>query len=156
MLEENRKILPKNIELKSPWDTTDLAAWLAPLLKPGDVICLYGDLGSGKTFFAAALGRELGIPEFLDSPSFVLLKEYHSGPVPLYHLDLYRLKNTRELQDLGIFDILESGITLIEWPELAVELLPRRILNLELHFSFDGRRRGVEIVARDRFSAYFV
>jgi tRNA threonylcarbamoyladenosine biosynthesis protein TsaE len=145
----------KMIELKTEQDTLDLAAFIAPLLRPGDVLLLHGNLGSGKTFFASALGRHLGIAEFLDSPSFVLLKEYHEGRWPLYHLDLYRLKSEEELLDLGLFDILESGITLIEWPELALKLLPERVLNLSLHFSFDGSQRKVEIVAKDRFSAYF-
>ncbi|MFO8144397.1 MAG: tRNA (adenosine(37)-N6)-threonylcarbamoyltransferase complex ATPase subunit type 1 TsaE, partial [Candidatus Syntrophosphaera sp.] len=121
----------KTIELRTQQDTRDLAAFIAPLLQPGDVICLYGDLGSGKTFFAAALGRELGVPEFLDSPSFVLLKEYQAKNFPLYHLDLYRLKNGEDLHDLGLFDFLENGVTLIEWPELAVGVIPARMLNLD-------------------------
>ncbi|MBW6513728.1 MAG: tRNA (adenosine(37)-N6)-threonylcarbamoyltransferase complex ATPase subunit type 1 TsaE [Candidatus Syntrophosphaera sp.] len=143
-------------ELKTEQDTMDLAAYIAPLLRPGDVICLQGNLGSGKTFFASALGRELGAGENLDSPSFVLLKEYHTERFPLFHLDLYRLRSEAELHDLGLFDFLESGVTLIEWPELAVKLLPERILNLSLRFSFDGRQRMVEIIAKGRFSDYFI
>ncbi len=147
---------PKLIELKTEQDTIALAEFIAPLLRPGDVVCLFGNLGSGKTFFSQALGKFLGVPDDLDSPSFVILKEYHTNQYPLYHLDLYRLKSAAELHDLGIFDILESGITLIEWPELAVQIIPPRMLNLDLRFTFDGRTRSVEIVAKDRFSAYFV
>ncbi|MGC9361322.1 MAG: tRNA (adenosine(37)-N6)-threonylcarbamoyltransferase complex ATPase subunit type 1 TsaE [Candidatus Syntrophosphaera sp.] len=148
-------MISKTIELNAKQDTRDLAARIAPLLEPGDVIRLYGDLGSGKTFFASALGRELGIEEFLDSPSFVLLKEYQARDFPLYHLDLYRLKRTEDLNELGLFDILESGVTLIEWPELASGVIPERMLNLDLRFSYDGRRRTVEVLARGRFSGYF-
>ncbi len=146
----------KHLPLRSEQDTRDLAAFIAPLLVPGDVICLFGDLGSGKTFFARALAAELGIHEPVDSPSFVLLKEYAGAQFPMYHLDLYRLKTEAEFHDLGLTDILDSGVTLIEWPELAVQCLPARILNLSLHFSYAGRERSVEIVAKDRFSAYFV
>lgn len=144
------------MQLNTEQDTRDLAAFIAPLLRPGDVICLWGDLGSGKTFFTRALASALGITELVDSPSFVLLKEYTGGKFPLFHLDLYRLKNAADFLDLGITDLIESGVTLIEWPELAAQYLPQRILNLSLRFSYQGRQRSVEIVAKDRFSVYFV
>ncbi len=148
--------LPRLLQLDTPQATVGLAEYLAPLLQAGDIICLDGELGSGKTFFAAALGRALGVPEDLDSPSFVLLKEYQAARFPLYHLDLYRLHSPSELLDLGLFDFLESGVTLIEWPRLALSLIPGRLLQLDLKFSFDGRRRQVEILARGRWAAYFV
>lgn len=147
---------PKIMQLNTEQDTRDLAVFIAPLLRPGDVICLWGDLGSGKTFFTRALAAALGITELVDSPSFVLLKEYTGGKFPLFHLDLYRLKNAADFLDLGITDLIESGVTLIEWPELAAQYLPQRILNLSLRFSYQGRQRSVEIVAKDRFSVYFV
>lgn len=130
------------IELHSEQDTIDLANYLAPVLKLGDILTLSGDLGSGKTFFAKQLGKALGVEAEIDSPSFVLFKEYHCGRIPLYHLDLYRLKSEEELFDLGIFDMLESGITLIEWPELAQRLLP--YVSYTLVFHFDGKNRWVE------------
>jgi tRNA threonylcarbamoyladenosine biosynthesis protein TsaE len=144
------------MQLNTEQDTRDLAVFIAPLLRPGDVICLWGDLGSGKTFFTRALAAALGITELVDSPSFVLLKEYTGGKFPLFHLDLYRLKNAADFLDLGITDLIDSGVTLIEWPELAAQYLPQRILNLSLRFSYQGRQRSVEIVAKDRFSVYFV
>ncbi|MDP2173330.1 MAG: tRNA (adenosine(37)-N6)-threonylcarbamoyltransferase complex ATPase subunit type 1 TsaE [Candidatus Cloacimonadaceae bacterium] len=143
----------QTIQLISEQDTIDLAAYVAPLLVPGDVISLYGNLGAGKTFFAKQLGRSLGVLEEIDSPSFVLFKEYHCGRIPLYHLDLFRLKTEGELLDLGIFDMIEDGITLIEWPELAENLLPYQSLNL--HFSYDGFQRKVEITGEYRFLSYF-
>lgn len=146
--------MTKHIELKKQQDTIDLAAYIAPLLKPGDILCLYGNLGAGKTFFAKALGRFLGVPDDLDSPSFVMLKEYHCGSFPVYHLDLYRLRKEEELLDLGIFDMIESGITLIEWPERAASLIPPHVL--ELHFSFDGVHRCVDVLANSRFADYFL
>ena len=130
-------------DLSSLQDTADFARALQPLLKRGDIICLYGDLGSGKTTFVQALGQVLGIEEDIDSPSFVMLKEYHSGRLPLYHLDLYRIKEPSELLDLGLFDIIESGVTAIEWPQIAEQLLPYQTLCL--HFEFDGQKRELKV-----------
>ncbi|HPF09675.1 MAG: tRNA (adenosine(37)-N6)-threonylcarbamoyltransferase complex ATPase subunit type 1 TsaE [Candidatus Cloacimonetes bacterium] len=135
--------MTKRIDLNTEQDTIDLAHYIAPLLGPGSVLTLYGDLGSGKTFFVKALGAFLGVQEEIDSPSFVIFKEYHCGRFPLYHLDLYRLKSEDELLDLGLFDMLESGITVIEWPELAESFLPYQ--SLKLKFGFEGEHRFVEI-----------
>lgn len=135
--------MTKHIELNSEQDTIDLAHYIAPLVGPGSVITLYGDLGSGKTFFVKALGAFLGVPDEIDSPSFVIFKEYHCGRFPLYHLDLYRLKHEDELLDLGLLDMLESGITVIEWPQLAEKLLPYQ--SLKLVFGFDGDKRFVDV-----------
>ncbi len=148
--------MPDELELKSKQDTFKLAEFLAPLLDAGDLICLYGNLGSGKTFFAAALAKALGVPDFVTSPSFILLNQYQGAKFPVYHLDLYRLKNEQEFWDLGITDFIDKGIILIEWPELATKLLPESIQNLNLHFSFDGKRRMVKIDARDKFASYFI
>lgn len=140
-------------ELANEDATRDLARYIAPLLTHGDILCLYGNLGSGKTFFARALALALGVAENVDSPSFVLFKEYEGGGFRLYHLDLYRLKDENEVFDLGILDMIESGITLIEWPELAESILPYR--SLELRFSFDGFHRSVELRAFGRFKQLF-
>lgn len=133
----------QRIELNSKQDTIDLAAKIAPLLKPGDIVCLYGDLGSGKTFFTKYIAKYLGILEEVDSPSFVLLKEYRSGRYPLLHLDLYRLKHEEELLELGIYDMLHSAITIIEWPQLAENILP--CCSYRLQFFFDGIMRYVDL-----------
>lgn len=129
----------KRIELNSEKDTLDLAHYVAPLVGPGSVITLQGELGTGKTFFVKALGSFLGVPDEMDSPSFVIFKEYHCGRFPLYHLDLYRLKSEDELLDLGLLDMLESGITIIEWPEIARDFLPYETLRLHFHLE-DGKR----------------
>lgn len=143
----------KELELCSPQDTIALAERVAVLLEPGDILCLYGDLGSGKTFFTKALGKQLGITDEIDSPSFVIFKEYQSGRMPLFHLDLYRLKRESELFDLGIFDVLDSGVTVIEWPTLAENSLPYH--SLDLHFEFDGTNRKVRIKPSRRMEEHF-
>jgi len=98
----------KYIELKSEQDTIDLAAYIAPLLKRGDVLCLYGELGTGKTFFTKQVGKMMFIEDEISSPSFVLLNEYKTGKYPLYHIDLFRLKEEMEFLDLGIMDMIEK------------------------------------------------
>jgi tRNA threonylcarbamoyladenosine biosynthesis protein TsaE len=148
--------MSSSIKLKSKQDTFKLAEFLAPILDAGDLICLYGNLGSGKTFFAAALAKALGVPDFVTSPSFILLNQYQGSKFPLYHLDLYRLKNEQEFWELGITDFIDKGIILIEWPELATKLLPETIQNLNLHFYFDGKNRTVDIDAKDKFAPYFI
>jgi tRNA threonylcarbamoyladenosine biosynthesis protein TsaE len=141
------------IELKTIQDTTDVAAFIAPLLQPGDVLCLYGELGSGKTFFTKQLGKALGITEEISSPSFVLLNEYKTGKYALNHVDLYRLKEESELLDLGLADLIDEGITVIEWPELAENFLPYRTFSL--YFHFDGKKRSVNIVPDREHEQFF-
>jgi len=145
--------MAKRIELNTEQDTIDLANFIAPIVGPGSVLTLSGDLGSGKTFFVKALGAFLGVQDEIDSPSFVLFKEYHCGRYPLYHLDLYRIRREEELLDLGLLDMLESGITVIEWPEVAKDFLPYR--TMELKFAFDGEQRYVEIEAEDQLVGFF-
>lgn len=148
--------LSKYYELKTQQDTRDLAESIAPILEPGDVICLWGGLGTGKTFFSGALMAKLGVTETVDSPSFVLMKEYRGERFPIFHLDLYRLKGEAEFLDLGITDLIETGLTLIEWPQIAVDVLPEHVLGLSLRFFFEDGRRGVELMASGRFLDYIV
>jgi tRNA threonylcarbamoyladenosine biosynthesis protein TsaE len=105
-----------------------LGVRLGELLRAGDLICLEGELGAGKTYLAQGIGRGCGVTESLISPSFTLIHEYqrpHTG-LALYHVDLYRVASAREAQGIGLDDYLDdrSAITVIEWPERAEELLP--------------------------------
>lgn len=108
---------------------------------PGLVILLEGDLGSGKTTFVQGLGQGLGIPEPIDSPTFVLLQEYYSGRLPLFHCDLYRLDSV-SAEDLGLEELWSgSGITAIEWPQHLSHLPSTYLwLHLQLHPQMDGSR----------------
>ncbi len=144
--------MKKTIELHSEQDTQALAKEIVPLLKAGDILFLYGELGSGKTYFVKQLGRFLEITDEISSPSFVLLNEYKGGRLPLYHLDFFRLRDEEELLELGIPDIVELGVTAIEWPELAERLLPD--CTLALRFHFDGIRRWVEIASDKQHKAF--
>jgi len=105
------------IETASPEETQKIAAKLGEKLKPGDVVLLFGDLGAGKTTFVQGLARGLGVPEdyYVQSPTFALINEY-PGRVPLYHVDLYRLA-PEDVYDLGLEELVEKGVVVIEWSE---------------------------------------
>ena len=107
----------RTVRTRSAEETRDLAARLAAVARPGDVIGLRGALGAGKTQFAAGFGRGLGVTETINSPSFVLMAEY-VGREPLFHVDLYRLAGPAEILASGLLDVrLGEGITVIEWAE---------------------------------------
>jgi len=113
-------------------ETRSLAAELAPLAKPGDLMLLAGDLGAGKTAFVQGFARGLGIVEPVTSPAFVLARGYE-GRLPLLHLDVYRLEHLQELHDLGISELLDDGaVTVIEWGDVVASALPADFLEVRM------------------------
>lgn len=103
---------------KSPEQTELLGKKLAELLRPGDVIAYYGDLGAGKTAFTRGLAAGLGIREAVTSPTYTIVNEYLSGRMPLFHFDMYRLSSSEELFDIGWEDYLNRGaVCAVEWSE---------------------------------------
>ena len=128
--------------LKSEDDTIEFAKELAPKLKKGDVLALYGELGTGKTFFTQQLCKSLGVTENVSSPSYVLMNEY-MGTYLIHHLDLYRLDAAEEVLELGLYDLYEDAITIIEWPEIADGMLPKNTIHI--YFEFIGSNRKVMI-----------
>ena len=131
-----------HIDLPNLQATHDLGLRLGKKLKPGTVLLLTGDLGTGKTSLVQGIGAGLGIVETLESPTFTLLNEYHDGRVPLYHLDLYRLTppEVAELYLEGYWDGTEAplGIMAIEWCD-RLPYLPDRYLSLTLTHTATGR-----------------
>lgn len=113
--------------------TEALAAALAPLAEAGDVICLRGDLGTGKTAFARAFVRALcGADEEVPSPTFTLVQLYDADAATLWHFDLYRLERPDDALELGIEEAFADGISLIEWPDRLGGLLPAARLDITL------------------------
>ncbi|SHN35214.1 tRNA (adenosine(37)-N6)-threonylcarbamoyltransferase complex ATPase subunit type 1 TsaE [Gracilibacillus kekensis] len=111
-------------------ETKRLANKLALLLRPGDVITLEGDLGTGKTTFTKGLGAGLGVRRTINSPTFTIVKEY-IGEIPLYHMDVYRLENSEE--DIGFEEYFNGdGITVIEWATFIEEYLPEERLTIQI------------------------
>jgi len=133
----------------SDWRLPDAAATeaagaaLAPLLKPGDIVALHGELGAGKTSFARGVLAALGLAEEAPSPSFAIVQAYAPPDVrlPVWHVDLYRLDSPEEAVELGLDEVLADGVLLIEWPERLGDRLWPDTLHLTLETTSDGARR---------------
>jgi tRNA threonylcarbamoyladenosine biosynthesis protein TsaE len=123
--------------------TRALARRLAALLRPGDFLALCGELGAGKTTFVQGLAQGLGVAGRVSSPTFILLHA-HPGPVPLCHLDAYRVHTTEELGDLGAEELAEAGVTALEWADRVPALWPPEVLIITLEYAGDGRRLHFE------------
>jgi len=142
--------LPFDVRLPDLAATEALGRALARLLRPGDVVALYGDLGAGKTALARAMIRALPGPpgaaeEEVPSPTFTLVQTYEREPAPVWHFDLYRLEGAGEVEELGFSEALADGIVLVEWPERLGALLPAEALCVTLTFAAaDGRRARLE------------
>lgn len=129
------------LETRDPAATMALAARLAGVAEAGDLICLWGDLGAGKTVFAKGFGAGLGVEIPVSSPSFVLMAEY-AGRLPLFHLDLYRLAGAGDVLEGGLIDERQAGgVVLVEWPDRLGVMLPTPRLDVRLDGAGDDRRR---------------
>ena len=125
------------INTDTPEETYAIGQLLGSLLLPGQVVCLFGELGAGKTRFAQGVARGLGVAAPVTSPTFTLINEYN-GRCPVYHMDFYRLSDPLELEDLGYAEYFYgAGVTLIEWPERAMELLPEARLDVIIRLAAD-------------------
>ena len=133
----------------SPDDTLAIARALGAALRPGDVVALTGDLGAGKTLFCKGVGEALGIPpERILSPTFTIVTE-HAGPVPLTHIDVYRLAGAREAEEIGMRELLSGdGVCLVEWAEKIGELLPTDCIRVTFTIS-GGDRREIAVDVPD-------
>ena len=122
-----------NFTAKSEADTDRLGAKLAGVLTPGTVVALIGTLGAGKTRLVQAVATALGVPEEeITSPTFVLVNEYTSGRLPVYHFDAYRLKDEDEFLELGPEEYFAGdGITFVEWADRVENCLPREFVRIE-------------------------
>jgi tRNA threonylcarbamoyladenosine biosynthesis protein TsaE len=128
-------------------ETRALAAALAELARPGDLLLLVGDLGAGKTAFTQGFGRGLGVEDHITSPTFALVQSYR-GRLALHHLDAYRLEQVAEALDLGLSELLDEGaVTVIEWGDVIAPVLPHDYLEVHLrHVPGEPDRRDVELV----------
>jgi tRNA threonylcarbamoyladenosine biosynthesis protein TsaE len=123
-----------------PDATSRLGAALAEVARAGDLVCLWGDLGAGKTHLAKAFGAGLGVTDTVVSPSFVLMAEYE-GRLPLFHIDLYRLADAADALAGGLIDDRQAtGVTLVEWPERLGDALPQDRLDVRIEGSGDEPR----------------
>ena len=128
----------------SPEETSKIAYDMAVNSKPGDIICLSGDLGVGKTVFTKGFAKGLGIEEPVVSPTFTIVQVYDNGKMPLYHFDVYRIDDIDEMDEIGYEDcFFGQGVCLVEWADKIEELLPdnciRVTIKKDLQKGFDYR-----------------
>jgi tRNA threonylcarbamoyladenosine biosynthesis protein TsaE len=132
----------------SPEQTLRIGIRLGELIQPGDVICMAGDLGTGKTTIARGIARGWGSLDLVTSPTFVLINEYRrADAMRLYHFDAFRLSGSVEAIDIGLLELLEDRASiLVEWPERVAEVIPEERLWISLRW-VDESRRGLHFDA---------
>ena len=128
-----------------PEDTFAIARILGESAQPGEVYCLIGDLGVGKTLFSQGFAKGLGVEESVNSPTFTIVQEYPEGRIPFYHFDVYRIEDPEEMEEVGFTDMIYGdGVCLIEWANLIEDILPEQYVKVEiskdLDKGFDYRR----------------
>lgn len=130
------------VTTKGEEETIRLGEKIAKGLKPGDLVALSGDLGAGKTTLVKGIAKGLGVKDYrhVNSPSFVLVKEY-KGKTPLYHFDIYRLNNLKDIEDIGYEDYLgRRGVVVIEWAKKMGRILPKKYLEISLKIKSHNQR----------------
>jgi len=130
------------IDSSSEKETIRIGEEIAKCLKPGDMVALSGDLGAGKTTLVKGIAKGLGVKNYryVNSPSFTIVKEY-KGKVPLFHFDVYRLNNLKDIEYIGYEDYLaRDGVVVIEWSNKMTRILPKRHLDISLKISGRSKR----------------
>ena len=138
---------------QSPDDTAGWATALGYIARPGLVICLWGDVGAGKTFFARCLIQHLqsahGLPEDVPSPTFTLVQTYDAGDLEIWHADLYRLGGPSEVDELGLAAAFDTALCLIEWPDRLGDMVPDDALHMTFSHADRPEDRRCEITCAD-------
>ncbi|MFR4439076.1 MAG: tRNA (adenosine(37)-N6)-threonylcarbamoyltransferase complex ATPase subunit type 1 TsaE [Hungatella sp.] len=137
------------VETNDPKQTFELGRKLGKQAKPGEIYCLNGDLGVGKTVFTQGFASGIGITEPVNSPTFTIVQQYEEGRLPLYHFDVYRIGDVEEMEEIGYEDcFFGEGVCLIEWSALIEELIPETAIQItiekDLEKGFDYRKITVE------------
>ncbi|HEY7700942.1 MAG TPA: tRNA (adenosine(37)-N6)-threonylcarbamoyltransferase complex ATPase subunit type 1 TsaE, partial [Candidatus Limnocylindrales bacterium] len=151
--------LAPNVERRTiisldPDSTTRLGRALGEVARAGDLLCLWGDLGAGKTHLAKAIGAGLGVTDTIASPSFILMAEY-DGRLPLFHIDPYRLLSAEDALAGGLIDERQAGgVTLVEWPERLGDALPIDRLDVRIDGTGDDPRTITLIAWTERYRRY--
>lgn len=140
----------KCVEVFNEGETANLARKLGKLVEPGDIICLIGDLGAGKTTFTKAFALGLEVDDYVTSPTFTIIQEYE-GRIPLYHFDVYRIEDLREMEDIGYEEYFYGdGVCVIEWAQIIKDLLPKNYLQIEIKH-MDIEKREICLTATNKY-----
>lgn len=143
-----KKVFVSDNELK----TQKIAEQFAEIARKRDIFALYGTLGVGKSVFSRAFIQKLTAAEEVPSPTFTLLQSYPYQEMEIYHFDLYRIKNPQEIYEIGFEEAIYSGISLIEWPNNAGNLLPKDIFHINIAAQGDKRIIEVTVFSEDKAS----
>lgn len=143
-----------DVTTNSPEETRRIGAGFASLVRRGDLINLIGDLGAGKTSLVQGLAEGLRVNENITSPTFAIIKEYETGRLPLFHIDVYRLDGARDLEELGYEDCFYAdGVTAVEWGDKVSELIPEDALTIEMKRAGAGagneNKRQISFIFKD-------
>ena len=143
------------IETNSAEETYQLGKQMGEKAGAGEIYCLDGDLGTGKTVFTQGFAAGLGVEGPVNSPTFTILQQYDSGRLPLYHFDVYRIGDVEEMDEIGYEDYFYGdGLCMIEWANLIEEILPERrsevTIEKDLEMGFDYRRITIREHQEDR------
>lgn len=138
--------MKETYQVKGEVETREAAARLAQRLEPGDIVCLYGELGAGKTAFCQGALKALGVKEQVTSPTFTIVHEYQ-GQIPVYHFDVYRVHGPDDMFEIGYEEyFFGKGVCFIEWAELIEELLPEHCIRVWMSYAEDDEEgRVIEI-----------
>ena len=140
------------IETRSAEETFEYAKSLGEKAKAGDVYCLTGDLGTGKTVFAQGFAAGVGVTDTVNSPTFTIVQVYEDGRIPFYHFDVYRIGDSEEMYEIGFEEyVYGEGVCLIEWAELIEDILPDKytkvLIEKDMNRGADHRKITIEDIA---------
>ena len=132
----------RNVIIRDETKTKKFATDVAQTLKKGDVIALVGDLGTGKTTLSKYIAEALGITETITSPTFTIVQEYHSGRLPLYHFDVYRVDDIEEMYRIGYEEYFYGeGVCIVEWADIVEEIIPEDAKVIFIEYGEDEGER---------------
>lgn len=132
----------RNVIIRDETETKKFAIDVAQTLKKGDVIALVGDLGTGKTTLSKYIAEALGITEIITSPTFTIVQEYHSGRLPLYHFDVYRVDDIEEMYRIGYEEYFYGeGVCIVEWADIVEEIIPEDAKVIFIEYGEDEGER---------------
>jgi tRNA threonylcarbamoyladenosine biosynthesis protein TsaE len=133
----------KRKNIHSEEETNEFGLELAKGLKAGDIVCLFGELGTGKTTLTKAIAQGLGITDTVTSPTFTIIQEYSGGRLPLYHFDVYRVSDPQEMFEIGAFDYFDGdGVCVIEWANNIMEIIPKESIAIHIYY---GKEEGSRV-----------
>ncbi len=134
------------IIIKNENETKKFGLALAEKLKPGSVVALIGDLGTGKTALTKYIAEGLGIKQMITSPTFTIVREYEDGRLPLYHFDVYRINDVEEMFEIGYEEyFFGKGVSIVEWADLISEIMPEESIIINISYGENEGERIYEI-----------